>query len=242
MHANGLFSTGIILTHIVGATIALIAGALVMILRKGTGLHRAAGTIFAISMLGMSTAGLVLAGALRPNAGNVMGAMLAMYLVGTGWAAGRRGIDRVTPLDRVALLFALVIIFLGARWGIEASGTARGIKDGYPAPFFFVFGSIAALFAISDIRVQIRGRLEGMQRLTRHLWRMCLAFLMALMSFYPGQAKLFPTELRATKLLLVPHVLLLGAIAFWMFRMARRRRAAAASSRAAIIGTDASIA
>ena len=54
---------------------------------------------------------------------------------------------------------------------------------------------------------------------------MCLALMIATMSFYPGQAKLFSKALRATNLLFIPHVLLIGATIFWLYRISLRKRA-----------------
>ena len=44
----------LLLIHVCGAVIGLLSGYLAMVLRKGSGLHRAAGTIFFPAMLIMS--------------------------------------------------------------------------------------------------------------------------------------------------------------------------------------------
>jgi hypothetical protein len=74
------------------------------------------------------------------------------------------------------------------------------------------------------LRMIVRGGVFGAQRIARHLWRMCLAMLMATLSFYPGQAEFFPSWLRHTNLLYVPHVLLSGAMLFWLVRVSVRKR------------------
>jgi uncharacterized membrane protein len=196
-----------------------------MLFRKGSGLHRAAGTIFFLSMLSMSGAGASIAGFIRPNTGNVMGGVLAFYLVATGWVASKRRDGNVGIFDFGALLFALAIVAAGATWGFEAARSQSGSKDGYSPVLYFVFGSIALLFATSDVRMILRGGVFGTQRIARHLWRMCLALLMAALSFYPGQARLFSEAIRQTNLLYVPHVLLIGAMIFWMVRVTGRKRA-----------------
>jgi hypothetical protein len=45
------------------------------------------------------------------------------------------------------------------------------------------------------------------------------------MSFYPGQAKNMPLWLRESKLLFIPHVLLIGMILLALVRNSRRKRA-----------------
>jgi len=175
-------------------------------------------------MLIATAAGGYAAAFLRPNSGNVMGSTLTFYLVATAWAAARRRDGKAGIFDVGALLFALAIAAAGATWGFEAAGSPSGLKHGYEAPFYFVFGSIALLFAVSDIRMIVRGGVFGAKRIARHLWRMGMGLLFATLSFYPGQAKLFPKWIRETNLLYVPAVLLVGAMFFWLYRVSVRKR------------------
>ncbi|HSP14754.1 MAG TPA: hypothetical protein VLV78_08380 [Thermoanaerobaculia bacterium] len=216
--------TPLLLLHVSAAIVSLLSGFMAMAFRKGSGLHGAAGTVFFISMLCMSGAGAYSAAFVKPNTGNVMGGALTLYLVATGWVTARRR-DRTTgSFDLSALLAALAIGTLGASWGFEAVRSQTGLKDGYPPALYFVWCSIALLFAASDVRMIVRGGVSGPQRIARHLWRMCLALLIATLSFYPGQAKLFPKSLRATNLLYVPAVLLIGATLLWLHRIPARKR------------------
>jgi len=213
------------LIHVCNAVVGLLSGALAMTFRKGSGLHRAAGTIFFGSMLIASAAGAGMAIFTKPNSGNLMGAVLSFYLVATAWMAARRRDGEVRPLDLVALAMAMALAIAGGIWGIEATHSAKGVKDAYPSGFYFVFGSFALLFAVSDVRMIARGGTAGAQRLTRHIWRMCLALLFALMSFYPSRASLFSKAVNDSHLMYVPHVLVAGATIFWMIRVRRGRRA-----------------
>lgn len=67
----------------------------------------------------------------------------------------------------------------------------------------------------------VRGGITGGRRVARHLWRMGLALLIATMSLYPGQAKLFSKALRDTNLLFIPMLLLVASMIFWLFRVRR---------------------
>jgi uncharacterized membrane protein len=211
--------------HVCSAAVGLISGALAMILRKGSGLHRAAGDVFTLSMLSMGSVAVYLAIFMKPNIGNAMGGFLVSYLVTTGWMAGRRGERKAGLFDVGALLFVFGIGAAEATFGFQAAASPTGLKAGYPPGLFFVFGSFALLFAASDARMLLRGGVSGAQKLARHLWRMCFAFMLALASFYPGQARIFPQWLRDTKLLYVPHVLFVGATFFGLYRVSRRKRA-----------------
>lgn len=215
----------LVLFHICCATVGLLSGFLSMLLRKGSGLHRVAGTLFFVSMLGMAGSGAFIATFLRPNNGNVMGGLLMIYLTSTGWVAGRRRDRQVGRFDWIALLLILTVATAGMTWGLQAVRSTSGLKDGYPAPLYFIFGAIALLFAASDVRFLIRGGFAGAQRIARHLWRMCLALLFATLSLYPGQSRLFSKALLQSSLLYVPHVFLVGATIFWMFRVLARKHA-----------------
>ncbi len=65
----------------------------------------------------------------------------------------------------------------------------------------------------------MRGGLAGAQRLTRHLWRMCVAMFMATASFFLGQAKLFPPGVRQSGVLALPVLLVIGALVYWLVRV-----------------------
>lgn len=214
----------LLLLHICTATVGLFSGFLAMALRKGSGLHRAAGSVFFPSMLIMSGTGAYMAVFVKPNLGNVLAGVLTFYMVATGWKAARRADQKAGIFDWSALLVALAIVAASVTWGLEAARSHTGSKDGYPPAMFFVFGSIALLFASSDIRMIVRGGVSGGQRIARHLLRMCLALLLAIVGFYPSRAHLFPKWLRETNLLYVPHVLLIGSMVFWLVRMSARKR------------------
>ena len=212
----------LVILHVCSAAIGLLSGYSAMLFRKGSGLHGAAGAVFSVSMLSASGAGAYLAAFVHPSSGNVIGSTLTFYLVATGWVAAKRREGKPGLFDLVALLFGLGIAAIAVTWGLEAAKS--GPKDGYPAPFYFIFGSIALLFALSDVRMMVRGGLFGAKRIARHLLRNCFALFFATMSFYPGQAKFFPKWLRATNVLSVPAVLLVGAMLLWLYRVSVRKR------------------
>jgi len=225
----------ILLVHISAATVGLLSGAMAMVLRKGSGRHGAAGTVFFVSMLIMSSTAAYIAAFLKPIALNVVVAMLTFYLVSTAWWTARHREARIGAFDVGALLFVLLVAAAGLTFGFEAASNPTGAKDQMPAGLYFFFGSMALLAAVSDIRMLARGGVSGPRRIARHLYRMCFALLIAMFSFYPGQAKLFPVWLRETNLLMVPHLLLIGSLIFWRFRVMRRKGAALGATHAAPI-------
>jgi hypothetical protein len=230
-----LLYRSLLMLHICGAIVGLLSGFMAMMFRKGSGLHGAAGSVFFVSMLSMSAAGAYMAAFIKPNNGNVMGGVLTFYLVSTAWVTARRRERKIGAFDFIALFVALAIAASAATWGIQAATSRTGLKDGYPPFLYFIFGSIALLFAASDVRMLVRGGVSGAQRIARHLWRMCLALLFATLSFYPSRAHLFPKWLNESNLLYVPHVLLIGAMFFALYRVSVRKRIAS-SRGSAIVG------
>ena len=220
-----MFHTILLMLHISSAAIGLLAGFMAMMFRKGSGLHGAAGTIFFAAMLGMGGAGATIAAFIRPNAGNVMGGLLIIYLVSTAWIAAKRREWKIGVIDFATLCFALAIVAAHMRFGFQAVVSPNHLKDGYPSPLYFISAIIVMLFALGDFRLIVRGSVSGVQRIKRHLWRMSFALLFATASFYPGQGKLFTKAVRATNLMYIPHVLLIGAMFFYLHRYSARRRA-----------------
>ena len=215
-----------LLLHISGAVVGLLSGFFSMVMRKGSGLHRAAGQIFFGSMVLMSTTAAYVALFERPNKLNMVVGLLTCYLVVTAWRAGRRREGATGRADVVALLYIGMVTTTAYTYGFVAASSPTGTKDQMPAGIYFVFGTVSLLCTVTDIRMLRRGTLAGAHRLVRHLWRMCLALLIATVSFYPGQAKLFPAWLRETNLLMVPHVLLIGTMIFYAIRVRRTRKRA----------------
>ena len=219
-----MFYTTMLLTHIFTAVVGILSGFLAMAFRKGSGLHRAAGDVFVVSMLTMSGTGAFIAAFLKPNVGNVAGGLLTFYLVATGWLAGRRRERRVGAWDFAALIGISTIFVTEFVFGVQAATSPTHLKAGYPPFLFFTFGTISLLFATSDVRMILRGSIEGALRIARHLLRMCLALMMATLSFYPSRAHLFSKAINDSRVLYLPHIALLISMIYWLIRVRRGRK------------------
>jgi len=212
----------LLLIHISGATIALFAGAMAVVFRKGSGWHAVSGNVFFVSMIAMTTSAAYIASTSRPNRLNFEVAVLTCYLVVTAWVAARRREGKTGLFDWAALLLVLADGVAGLTWGFMA--VARGRLDHMPAAPFFIFGAVALWCASNDIRMLARGGVTGPRRVARHLWRMCLALLITGLSLYPGQAKLFSPALRNTNLLIAPQIMLIGFMLISLIRVTRAYR------------------
>src|SRR5690349_4604668 len=74
-----------LILHIGGGSLGMISGTAALLARKGSAVHRAAGNIFFVSMLTMSSIGAVVSPML-PERISTVAAVLTFYLVATAWA------------------------------------------------------------------------------------------------------------------------------------------------------------
>ena len=88
-----------------------------------------------------------------------------------------------------------------------------------PAAPYFIFGSIALLFAVGDIRMLVGGGISGARRLARHLGRMCFALFIASGSLFLARPHLCPVLLRKTGVIFLLGILPLILMVFWLFRV-----------------------
>lgn len=209
----------LLILHICGAIVGLLSGSAALSFRKGSRLHRAAGNVFFISMLIMSASGAYIAAFVKPNMGNVFGGVLTFYLVATGWLTVIRKEGQTGRIEFGLLLIALAQGTGGLLYGWEAATSATGLKEGYPPAPFLVFGAVGLLSAAGDVRTLIRGGVSGPKRLVRHLWRMCVALLIAAFSFFLGKQDHFPQAIRGSPLLYVPMILITVVMIYWLIRV-----------------------
>jgi hypothetical protein len=211
-------SSPLLLLHICGGGIGLLSGAVAMTFRKGSRGHRVAGNVFFVSMLCMAGAGAYMA-LMRSETGTVLGGVLAFYLVATGWMTVIRREGETGIFDWVAFLAALAVGAVIVTFGIEAAMSPTGTKAGIPAGMHFFFGFLALLAAAGDLRMLRRGGIFGVQRIARHLWRMCFALFAASASLFLSRPHLFPAFMRTSGMLFLLGVLPLVLMIFWLVRV-----------------------
>lgn len=213
----------LLLIHVGGAVVGLLSGYLSIFLRKGSDIHRLAGNVFVLSMMAMSSTAVYLAVFVNPVAINAVVGTLTFYLVTTAWLAGRRREPKFNVYEKGAMAVVAVDGAFALAYGLQQTAPQHGV----PTQIYFVFGTIALLLAFSDLRAWRRGGVEGTKRIARHLWRMCLALMIATLSFYPGQARLLPPEIRKSGLLWTPMLVLVVLTIYWLIRVSRKRKGVA---------------
>jgi hypothetical protein len=215
----------IYVVHIFAGSLALLAGYLALYSAKGATLHRKSGTLFVYAMLTMGVAGTTIA-AIRNVAPsvNIPAALLTSYLVITALTTMRPPSARARWLDPGLMLVALAVGLTSLTFGFEAITSPDGKgRDGMPAFPFFMFGVVGTLAGALDLRMIRSGGLKGVSRLARHLWRMSFALFVAALSFFIGQAQVFPEPVRIRPLLALPVLAVLVTMFYWLWRVRVKR-------------------
>ncbi|MGB9150532.1 MAG: hypothetical protein WCB36_09830 [Burkholderiales bacterium] len=211
--------------HFAVGLIALVSGFVALAALKAGQRHRQAGQLFLLAMLalGVTAAGIAL---FVGKLSSIVGGIFAGYLVLTAYAI-------VQPHSAFhgrqwTVAFALLGTALAtceAALAFKALMSPTRTLDGVPAGMILFFAIVMACAAIGDLRLlQVPGGVRGVQRLARHLWRMCFALFIASGSFFLGQIKFLPESMRSIPLLATLALAPLAALVYWMWRVRIRRR------------------
>ena len=212
--------TTLLTIHIIAGTVGIVTGFIALFAVKGATLHRKVGIVFVVAMLTMAIFGATIAAAFNaaPEI-NVPVGLLTAYLVITSLvtvrppASGSRALN--IGLMLLVMALTLTLVFTGVNMLAGPLAKFAGV--------FFIFALIAVLATAGDIRMLRSGPLQGTYRLARHLWRMSTALLIAAFSFFIGQAKVIPKPIRIIPLLLVPPLVILATMLYWLWRVRFRK-------------------
>ncbi len=215
----------IYVVHIVAGGLGLLAGYTALYSAKGAILHRRAGVLFVYAMLTVCVAGTTIA-AVRNVAPalNIPAALLTSYLVITSLITVRAVPTRSRWVDVGLMVVALAVGLTCLAFGFEAVAGPDGKgRNGIPAFPYFMFGVVGTLAAALDLKMIRSGPLKGAPRLARHLWRMSFALFIAALSFFIGQAQVFPKPFRIMPMLALPVLAVLLTMFYWLWRIRIRR-------------------
>lgn len=215
-----------IVIHLVASSTGIITGFVALFSRKGEVVHRRSGIFFVVAMFTMASTGVAMA-TLKGQAASVIGGTLTAYLVVSALIA-------VRPVTVTSRRIEWVGLFVSGLLGIAsvtlgATSLARGafMRNGIPVPIYLIFGSVALLASLGDVRLMRAGLLRGNSRIARHLWRMCFALWIAAASFFWGPprrvAMLLPAALIKPALLAIPVLIPLIALLYWMWKVKLRK-------------------
>lgn len=200
--------------HTPAGTIGLVAAVIALSANKGSALHRKAGICFTVSMLVMLASGFV-AAFLKDSTDDMFLAAVVMYTVFTAWLTVHRKKNETGLLEHVALgwiaAIAIAAFFISAGW--------RGVS--VPNAYLFWAG-FAVLCAIGDVCNLYQSGLPGVQRVTRHLWRIGFSLIWAALAFTDKIVKMLGSNVKDMPeeqllyIVAVPTLLLLVIILYWL--------------------------
>ena len=203
----------VLVPHIAAGLMAIAAGTIAVVARKGGPLHARAGTWFFGSMLVLGITASMLE-PFRTPPGSPVGGIVVCYFVVTSWVAARRRDGTTGKFEIAACALALAA---GAAM-IWAALTGDATTPAGRGPLF-IFAGVCLLAGLLDLNAILRSPLSGKQRIARHLWRMCVGFFIATGSFFLGQQDALPEMVRGSPLLFVPAFAPVAVMLFWLVRL-----------------------
>jgi hypothetical protein len=214
----------ILFLHIAGGSVGMIAGSTALAFRKGGGRHAAAGRVFVVAMIAMTSIGACVAPFLVSRQGDPklfdsIAGFFTFYLVVTGWMTVRRKAGRIGRAEGVAFVFAAGLAAEAVLLGLKAASSATGLAGGYSATSYYGLAGFIAFAAALDAKVLLNRGIAGSPRLARHLWRMCAALFVALGSFFLGQQRVMPAVIQGSPWLGVPPLAVLAIMVLWLLRL-----------------------
>lgn len=216
-----------LVVHIAAGGVGLVAGYIALASVKGAAVHRRSGMIFvyAMTIMGLMGSGIAFVRGIAPWANGPVG-LLTAYLVITGLTTVRPHDSRGGSLDSAMLVLVTAVTLTLSGFGFAVLASPSGKLYGMPALPFLIFGGIGLLAFVGDLRLIRTGgvqSLRGAPRVARHLWRMCTALLIAAFSFFLGQAKVIPKPIRIVPLLILPPLVVLATLLYWLWQVRFRR-------------------
>src|SRR5437762_1785189 len=161
--------------HIAAGGLAIVVGAVALLVKKGGTIHRRSGLLFVYAMLVLGTTAALLGFRKSPTDGNVFGGLMTVYFVVTALMTVRPMSPWTRRINVAALTVAVGLALIDILGGVKAFNSPRGVLNGVPFLMFFFLAAVMILAAAGDVRIMRFGVPRGGSRLARHLWRMCFA-------------------------------------------------------------------
>lgn len=197
--------------HIDAGIIAILSGATAAVARKGGRLHARAGLCFVGSMLVLGgTATILFPLKQVPESG--LAGFATCYLVLTAWMTARRKDGTTGTFEIGACCAAAALAVAMALEGFAETTTPIGGPMLALAAFILLAG-------VGDLKAILREKVTPAQRLSRHVWRICLGFFLATGSFFIGQQNVMPEAARGSPVLIILGVAPLVVMLFWLVRL-----------------------
>jgi len=118
--------------HIAAGMLAIVLGAVALIVQKGGTIHRRSGLLFVCAMLVMGTTASILGFRKSPTDGNVFAGFMTAYFVVTALTTVRPVSPWTRGFNVAALAVAIGLAFGDIMGGVEAFNSPGGLRNGQP--------------------------------------------------------------------------------------------------------------
>ncbi|MEW6995437.1 hypothetical protein AADZ84_14350 [Colwelliaceae bacterium MEBiC 14330] len=192
-----------LLFHIIVGSILLLSGIGALSFTKGSVKHRWSGNVFFIALLCMTSSAVILSDSPTMP-------LLSFYYGTTAWAVVLRKEKSTGLFEICAMLLIAYVSFDLFYFLATTTDTPQTFKV-----IFTIYAYIAALSALLDLNMIVRGGLSGKHRMVRHAWRTCFALLGAVMSFSANTSDNWPSFIDSNTLIYIMIVILF----YWLIRV-----------------------
>ena len=203
--------------HAPAGTLVLVAAFIAMFAKKGSVLHRKAGSCFTVSMMVMLVSGIT-AAYLKNSIGDMMLGAIVIYTVFTAWLAAHHKRNETGLLEVAALTWVV-------GFAISAFSISMGWREVEAPSAYLIWGGLAVLCALGDIRNLYQSGLSGTQRIIRHVWRIGFSLVWAALAFTDKIVKMMGANLKSMQeeqlllIVAIPTMLMLLTILYWVTKI-----------------------
>lgn len=200
--------------HAPAGTVVLVSAVVAMFVEKGSAIHRKAGSCFTVSMMVMLVSGIA-AAYLKESIDDMMLGALVMYTVITAWLAVHHKKNETGLPEVVALIWVV-------GFAITAFSISLGWREVEAPVAYLIWGGLAILCALGDIRNLYQSGLSGTQRIIRHVWRIGFSLVWAALAFTDKIVKMLGANLKSMQeeqlllIVAIPTTTILITILYWI--------------------------
>ena len=118
--------------HIAAGGVAIVLGAVALLVKKGGSIHRRSGLVFVCSMLVLGATAALLGFRKSPTDGNVFGGLMTIYFIATALTTVRPVSAWTRRSNVAALIVAIGLALVDIAGGVKAFNSPRGVLNGVP--------------------------------------------------------------------------------------------------------------
>jgi len=212
MEMEPVFTT-LLVMHVLGGSLALLAGYGAMLVKRGGPRHRTLGKVYVAGMLAVVLTGFPMS-IIHPSPFLFGIVIFSGYFVYSGWSAAVYRKGEALELERFAA------IALGAASAIALAALIYSLAADVAIPSAyritgFVFAGIGLATAIRDLARLRGGPLVGKERIIKHLISMCAALIATTTAVAVTVLGEFPV-IPDVALWLGPTIVLTPVIFYWV--------------------------